>query len=120
MSASVPETGQRERMENIWLRFLYMILYFIVHRLATMVLYLVAALQFLMVLFSKDSNEKLIDFSWSLNQYILQTGRFLSFETEQKPFPFVNWPARNQEPEVDDAIQAETSGSAGTSKEDSE
>ncbi len=96
MSTIVPEPGQRERMENIWIRCLYMVLYFLVHRLAAWLLYFVVAIQFLVVLFSKEKNKTLVDFGWSLNQYILQAGQFLTFETDSKPFPFKDWPVRKE------------------------
>ena len=35
----------------------------------------------------------LMNFGDSLSQYLAQIGRYGSFHTEQKPWPFADWPA---------------------------
>lgn len=93
------DSEKKERLENIWLRLLFMVLYFIAHRLASWLLFLVSALQFILVLIQQKENGKLLEFAGSLTQFIYQTGRFLSFLTDEKPFPFSDWPALEARPE---------------------
>ena len=82
----------RERLENIWIRLIYMVLFFVTHRLSSFVLMIIAAIQFCLTLFKGNKDIRLNDFSTSLNRYIYQCGIFLSFESEEKPFPFNSWP----------------------------
>jgi len=82
----------RERLENIWLRLVFMLLFFIGHRVSSFILMVIAAIQFVLMLFKNNKNERLIEFSTSLNKYIYQSGTYLSFEQDTKPFPFDSWP----------------------------
>ena len=93
------QTAERkERLENIWLRLVFMVLYTLVHRLAGFILFVVSFIQFLFTLFQDKPNSMLLEFASSLTQFIYQSGRFLSFQTEAKPFPFSDWPeAREQD-----------------------
>lgn len=86
----------RERLENIWIRLIYMVLFFVTHRLSSFVLMIIAAIQFCLTLFKGNKDIRLNDFSTSLNKYIYQCGIFLSFESEEKPFPFNGWPTSEE------------------------
>lgn len=97
-------TSDREKLENIWIRLVYMILFFVTHRLASWILMVIAVIQFCLTLFSGNKNGRLNEFSGSLNRYIYQAGIFLSFESEEKPYPFDEWPSKS----VVDDIAPET------------
>lgn len=92
----------RERLENIWLRLVFMLLFFIGHRVSSFILMVIAAIQFVLMLFKNNKNERLIEFSTSLNKYIYQSGTYLSFEQDTKPFPFDSWP--NSETGVESSL----------------
>jgi len=86
------QNTNRERLENIWLRLVFMLVFFIGHRVSSFILMIIAAIQFILVLLKSQKNERLLEFSSSLNKYIYQSGTYLSFEHDLKPFPFDNWP----------------------------
>ena len=87
----------REITENLksrgtWLRLVFMLLFVVIYYVSELVLFAVAALQFLWKLFSGDVNERLTAFGANLADFIRQIARFLTFNTEQMPFPFSDWP----------------------------
>ena len=75
-----------------WLRGLFMLLFAVISRVAELVLLTVAVLQFLWSLATGQSNARLRAFGESLSRYLYQVFRFLTFDTEDKPFPFSDWP----------------------------
>lgn len=91
------ETRSLER-EAIALRVLWMVIFAIVWQLAELVLAAVVVLQLGYRLFYGAPNGGLQSFGDSLSQYLQQIGRFGTFNTEEKPWPFADWPAP-REPE---------------------
>lgn len=83
---------------DLWIRLLYMILFAVLTWLSRLVLCVIALLQFLTVLFSGADNRSLRDFAASLAEWTLRSFRFICFNTEQKPFPFEDWPEPGSEP----------------------
>lgn len=77
---------------NIWLRGVLMILFGILYSLSGTVLVVVAVLQFIFVLIGSVPNTRLLTFGRSLGSYVHQLANFQSFNTEDKPFPFNDWP----------------------------
>ncbi len=75
-----------------WMRLVYMILFGIVLNLAELVVAFVAVIQFLFKLFSGEVNQQLAEFGDGLATYFRQMIAFLTFRTEDKPFPFAPWP----------------------------
>lgn len=90
--------GQRPLEENVksrstWLRFLFMVIMFIIYGITRLIVLAVVLLQFLLVLFTGEKNKQLLVFSQSLATYTYQVIRFLAFNTEERPFPFdADWP----------------------------
>jgi len=77
---------------DLWIRLLYMILFAVLTWLSRLVLCVIGLLQFLVVLLSGAENRSLRDFSASLAEWTLRAFRFICFNSEQKPFPFDEWP----------------------------
>lgn len=77
---------------GIWIRALQMILFLFIYNVAEVVAIAVVLLQFLMRLVTGKTNLRLLEFGQSLSLFIYQVWRFLMFITEEKPFPFDNWP----------------------------
>jgi hypothetical protein len=82
---------------NTWGRALFMILFGIIYSIAEIVLGAVVIFQFLFVLFTSDKNERLLRFGKELCTFIYQVFLFLTFNTEEKPFPFADWPKEETE-----------------------
>jgi hypothetical protein len=77
---------------NIWLRGLLMILMAIAFEISGTLLAVGAIIQFVLAL-SDAPNERLIAFGHSLGLYLGQIASFVSFATEDVPFPFSAWPS---------------------------
>lgn len=75
-----------------WVRALYMVLFAVLYNVAEIVLIAVVVLQFLLTLFTGKTNSRLLSFGESLSTYVYQIFRFLTYNTEDKPFPFGPWP----------------------------
>ncbi len=76
-----------------WMRFIFMVVFFLLLEVAGMVIGAVVVLQFLFSLFTGSDNQKLRDFGRSLSTYIHQSLKFLTYNSEEKPFPFSDWPS---------------------------
>lgn len=77
---------------NTWLRLLFMVVFGCLLQVAAFVMWGVAALQFVLTLVNGASNPRLREFSSSLCTYILQCVQFLCFNSDEKPYPFSDWP----------------------------
>ena len=80
------------KSQSTWKRGLYMLLYIIFSRLAEIVLGMVILFQFLLKLFTGETNERLLKLGQGLSTYIYQIFYFFCFNTEYHPYPFGAWP----------------------------
>lgn len=88
-----PELKDNLRKRQTWLRGLYMLLFIVIFHVAEFVMGAVVLLQFLFTLVSGQTNTRLLRFGQSLSQYVYQILLFLTFNSEDMPFPFNEWPA---------------------------
>lgn len=79
------------KSRNTWLRFFYMLVFALIMALAEFVLAAVVIVQFFTVLLSGERNEKLLGFGADLSLFVYDIWRYLSFITEEQPFPFGEW-----------------------------
>jgi len=86
------ELKQQLRSGSVWRRALYMVLFSFFYMVAEFVLTFVVLFQFVSVLFSGETNAKLLRLGGELSRYIYQIVRFLSFNSEQHVYPFAEWP----------------------------
>lgn len=75
-----------------WIRLFFMVLFGFVLQLASLVVGVVVLLQFLFALLTGSDNDNLRHFGASLTRYISDTLSFLTYNSEDKPFPFADWP----------------------------
>ncbi len=75
-----------------WLRLVFMLLYAAVLQLASLVMWALVAVQFLFSLVTGEDNQHLRRFGHSLSTYIYDVLKFLCYSSEDKPFPFADWP----------------------------
>ncbi len=78
---------------NIWLRGLFMLLMALAYQMSGTLLFFVTLVQFVFVLLVGTPNARLISFGRSLGGYLRQIVSFLTFVTEDVPFPFSPWPS---------------------------
>lgn len=86
-----PATTHGKR--SIWLRGPLMILMAIAFQISGTLLALGAIVQFVLALLRDTPNARLIVFGQSLGLYLSQIADFVSFATEEAPFPFSAWPS---------------------------
>ncbi len=78
---------------NTWIRGLYMVLMGLVFHLSVTVMFVIAILQFILALVGGAPNDRLVAFGRNLGIYLRQIALFLTFASEELPFPFSDWPA---------------------------
>ncbi|MCW9013871.1 MAG: DUF4389 domain-containing protein [Gammaproteobacteria bacterium] len=78
--------------QSTWLRGLYMLLFALFYSIAEIVLFAVVIFQFLLKLFTAESNARLLKLGQSLATYIYQIIQFLTFNSDYQPYPFGAWP----------------------------
>lgn len=83
------------KSESFWLRSVFMVLFFVVYRIVDILVLLVSISQWLYVLLSGDANQGLRKFANGLSLYVAQIINYLSYNTEEKPYPFSDWPQEN-------------------------
>ena len=86
------DVSQHVKSRSTWVRLVFMLLFAVIFYVSEFVLFAVAALQFLFMLFSGETNERLTRFSLNLARFIQQVAKFLTCKTEVMPFPFSDWP----------------------------
>ena len=85
-----------------WTRFLFMVICSILVWLASIVGAVVVVLGFLMVLFTGEVNRELRGIGQSLATYIYENIRYLTFNSDERPFPFgADWPSADGEDSSD-------------------
>ncbi|WKD51062.1 DUF4389 domain-containing protein [Microbulbifer spongiae] len=80
-----------------WVRLLYMVLFAICLEIAGFVLLAVVVLQFLFSIINGSANDNLRRLGDQLASYVYQAIQFLIYNTEEKPFPFSEWPESDVE-----------------------
>ncbi|WP_426417539.1 DUF4389 domain-containing protein [Aestuariirhabdus sp. LZHN29] len=83
---------QHLKSESQWLRLLFMVVFWVIMQIARLVVGVVVLAQILFALVTGGPNTNLLNFSRSLNLFIYQTLQFLTYNSDEKPFPFSDWP----------------------------
>ena len=92
MSEPLNEPLKTLERESILLRIVWMLLLAFAWQLAELLLAGVVLVQLGYRLFYGAPSAALLSFGDSLSQYLAQIGRFGSFNTDEKPWPFADWP----------------------------
>lgn len=77
---------------DFWLRLLYTLLLALAWQVAELLLIAVVLLQIGYRVFTAKADPKLAEFGSSLSAYAAQIGRYVTCASEQKPWPFMEWP----------------------------
>jgi len=80
------------KSQSTWKRGLYMLLYVIFYTIAEIVLFAVIFFQFLLKLFTGETNERLRKLGQGISTYIYQVLQYMNFNSEYQPYPFGAWP----------------------------
>ena len=85
-----------DQPRNLWLRALQMLVMCVAFQIAVWVLVVVAVLQLVLAAATGRPNERLRALGGGIGRYLRQIADFVTFGTEQVPFPFSDWPAAAQ------------------------
>ncbi len=98
-----------------WKRGLFMVLFWVILRLTEFVIIAVGLAQFILKLSTGSTNQKVLAFGDSLTTFTRQMAAFLTYQTDEMPFPFGKWP----ESTIPDTVEeggAEAGGSETAAK----
>lgn len=79
--------------QPLFIRLLLAALFAVIFFLLTYVVYILAAWQALANLFIGSPNQNLIEFGAVLRNYLTQILEYLTFNSNEPPFPFAKWPS---------------------------
>ncbi len=85
------------RESGTWWRLLWIILFAFIYSVAEVVVVAVVVLQFGFVLFTGRRHVKLLEFGESLSEFIYQILQYVTFNSDDRPFPFGEWPQHVQQ-----------------------
>ena len=99
MNEHNPLTSQENSHANgqdsssIWLRLFFMLVVTFLYSVSRVVVGAVVVIQFFWVLLKNEKNQHLIQLGHSLAIYSYQITYYLTFNTEERPYPFdLEWP----------------------------
>ncbi len=82
---------------SLWKRFAFMVLFVIAIGITEAIVIVIAVLQFLIKIFTGTTNDKLEDFGFSLGIFVGQIYSFISFKSDETPYPFdSDWPSSDK------------------------
>ena len=93
---------EKEHREHHLFRLLFMILFWVFLRVSLVVTGLICFIQWVVLWFQDEPIESLLTFAKSLRQFQSQILAYLAFESEQKVYPFADWPSVPVSVEVPD------------------
>ena len=76
-----------------WVRGLYILMFVFMLVVARFVTVAVVVIQFLFTVFTGQTNDNLRNFGASLARYVYGCLLFVTYNSDDKPFPFSEWPA---------------------------
>ena len=86
------EVTENLKSQSTWMRGLHMLIYAVCYTIAEIVLFAVIVFQFLLQLFTADTNERLRKLGQSLSTYVYQILQYMNFNSDYQPYPFGAWP----------------------------
>jgi hypothetical protein len=84
----------QENVKNpdTWLRGLFIVVFGIIFYALYLIIWLLVVFQFVVKVVTGNINTNLLGFSDSLTQYAYQVLRYMTFQSEERPWPFAPWP----------------------------
>lgn len=86
------KTTDNLKEESTWLRLVFIILFAILLHITEMVIFAMVVIQFLSKLFTGKVFERGTVFGQNLSTYVYEIIRFLTFATDDMPWPINPWP----------------------------
>ena len=86
------EIKENLHQQSTWKRGLYMLMFALLYSIAEIVLFAVVLFQFLLKLFTGNTNPRLLKLGQGIATYIYQIIQYLTFNSDYKSFPLGAWP----------------------------
>lgn len=86
------EIKENIKQQSTWKRGLYMLLFAIFYSITEIVIFAVVIFQFLLKLFTGETNPRLTKLGQTLATYIYQIIQYLTFNSDYEVYPFGAWP----------------------------
>ena len=88
----------KENVKNpaTWLRGLFIIIFGAILYFVFILVWLLVAFQFFSKLVTGNVNRQLADFNAGLLRYITQVLGYITFQSDEQPFPFQPWPGEDK------------------------
>lgn len=81
-----------EEKDPILLRIVYTVLFYCIFYIAELAVIVIVVAQTLFVAFSGSPQPDMKNFSLQLSTYLRQVVNYMTWATDRKPYPFVEWP----------------------------
>ena len=105
---------------DTWKRGLFMLLFALISGVAKLIVGLVAVFQFITLLFKGHVNESVLPFGQNLSTYLYQITLFLTFKTNEMPFPFHDFPDGSPGSKLNECNKEDVAATEAATKEDDE
>jgi len=105
---------------DTWKRGLFMLVFVIISGVAKFIVGLVAVFQFITLLFKGHTNEALLPFAQNLSTYLYQITLFLTFKSNEMPFPFVDFPNGTPESKLNEDNKEDITTTKSATKNEQE
>jgi hypothetical protein len=86
------DTKENLKSKPTWMRGLYMLLFALFYSVAEVVLFATVIFQFLLMLFTGETNPRLQKLGQGIGTYIYQIIQYLTFNSDYQVYPFGAWP----------------------------
>ena len=103
---------------DVWLRGLFILIFGVILYFAVILVWLVVVFQFVTKLLTGDLNRQVADFNGGLLRYISLILGYITFQADDKPFPFSPWPPEEKAATTKPATRRRTTRSPARKKED--
>lgn len=88
------ELKKHVKDKDTWLRFVYLVAFAFIFYFLAILTFGISVFQFLSKLFSGSVFEGLVDIGDNVATYLSQVTRFMTFASDEKPFPFAPLPSK--------------------------
>jgi len=78
--------------KQTWLRGLFIVIFAVIYSITEIVIWFVVLFQFIAVLFTGQSNARLLSFGAQLSRFVYQILQYITYNSDERPFPFAPWP----------------------------
>lgn len=109
MSDEVNVDKVKANVKNVdtWVRGLFIVIYGIIFYVLFWIIWLVVIFQFLMNVVMGSLNPNIINFSKGLTSYAFQILQYVTFQSEERPWPFGPWPSAAAETQIGESVAVE-------------